>query len=140
MTTRTTHPYLFTQYKMYHREVLAEPIMNVVGIRMILVNVPRDLYTTSAFVWVNTSLAARTNARSSVSVIDGMKQNYLWLQPFPIPDRQNQIKTEYWEVSHHKSTPIYDFDVEFRSQNGVIGVEGSDSIWTQWLILFDTED
>lgn len=140
MTTRTTHPYLFTQTTMYHREVLKEPIMNVVGIRMILVNIPQDLFTVSDFLWLNTSLAARTNARSSISVIDGMKQNYLWLQPFPIPDRQNQIKTEYWEVSHHKSTPIYEFDVEFRSQAGVFGLEGDNSIRTQWLILFDTED
>ncbi len=140
MTTRTTHPYLFTQTEMYHREVLIEPIMNVVGIRMILVNGPQFLFTIADFIWVNTSLAGRTNARSSISVVDGMKQNYLWLQPFPIPDRQNQIETVYWNVSHHKSTPIYDFDVEFRAQGGIHGDEADNSIRAQWLILFDTED
>jgi hypothetical protein len=137
---KTTHPYIITQTERYHHEVLKEPIMNVVGIRFILVNADDLLFTVSDFIWVNSSLASRFNSRSSPAVVNGMKQNVVWLQPFPIPERQNQIKTEYWEVANNKSVPIYDFDLEFRSEAGVFGQEGDNAIRANWLILFDTVD
>jgi len=133
---KTTHPYFVTQTSLYHLESLKEPVMNVVGIRIQLVG-SQDFTTTSDFVWLNTSLSDRTNARSSTSIINGMKQNYLWLQPYPVPVRNLQIMTEYWEVARCVPNPVYDFDLTFRSINGIIP---GPNFKLQWLIYFDTVD